>query len=86
MKKPSLFSSDANSGLIDIFFSEEEIVTLIELLVMTKQICSAASSNLDAITEAKAKEAFDDKVTAAGILLDKILMDSGPGIPHGDLH
>jgi len=86
MKKPTLFNSNCTDGMVDLYFSEEEIVSLVELLIMTKQICVNASNSLDSVTNKVEKTAFEDKIQAASSLLEKIISDSSPGVPQGDLN
>jgi len=85
MNKPSLFGSNSKDEMIELYFSEEEIVALIEMLTLTKEICAKACEDKDNL-DVDQRVAFQEKADCASMLLTKIISDASPGVPSGDLH
>lgn len=83
-KKDSLFMNEDGNGLIEIYFTEEELLELIGVLSLTKQICTTAAINSN--EEESAKNVLFDKAQLAADLIEKLMIDANPGAPKGDLH
>lgn len=83
-KKDSLFTNEDGNGLIEIFFTEDELMELISVLSLTKQICTAAALNSN--EEPSAKISLAHKAKLAADFIEKLVIDANPGAPKGDLH
>lgn len=86
MDKPSLFNSNCTDGVVELYFSEEEVLNLVELLTMTKEICENAAYGDNSTMSQDQKDVFREKAESATLLLEKIISDASPGVPRGDLH
>lgn len=87
MKKPSnpKFFSKEHNGFVELYFSSEDVISMLEVLAFTRKLCESLVSKNEDITE-DVKHMLMDKGLAAHSLEEKVRLDADPGKPIDRLH
>jgi non-ribosomal peptide synthetase component E (peptide arylation enzyme) len=87
MKKPRnpKFFAKEDRGFIELYFSSEEIASILEVLSFTRKLCESLVAKNDSMEE-DVRHMLMDKGLAAHTLQEKIQIDADPGKPVGPLH
>ena len=75
-----------NNGMIEIFFTPDELNSVINLLNFTSSICSELVKNQGGALTPEMINNFNAKKILASVMSEKLVLDADPGRPAGDLN
>lgn len=81
ISKPKLFNKE-NRGFLELYFSSEEIASLLEVLAFTSKMCQSIILSKEEMSDEMLRVISEKQLLAAS-LEEKILLDADPGAPNG---
>ena len=87
MKKPKnpKFFAKEDKGFVELYFSLEEVSSMIEVLSFTRKLCESLVAKNESMEE-DIRQVLIEKGLTAHALQEKIQIDADPGQPSGLLH
>ena len=86
MKRKERLLLNEDKGFVELLFSVDEIVSVLEILAFTRKLCNTMVSQPSESMSEDTKYMLQDKMLAASMLEEKIRADVDPGRPDGPLH
>ena len=86
MKRKERLLLNENKGFVELLFSVDEIISVLEILSFTRNLCNKMVSQPSESMSEDTKYMLQDKMLAAAMLEEKIRTDVDPGQPDGPLH
>lgn len=83
--KKKMFKRD-NRGFVEIYFTPDEVLSMLEILAFTKRMCNALLLQENPNASDDMKASLKDKSLISSMLEEKIKIDADPGKPDGPLH
>jgi len=79
VKRPTLFASESG-GFVEIYFTTEELASLIEITNFAQKIYESLSNN-NAELNINVSKRYKTKSVMASMLVEKLMMDGDPDRP-----
>lgn len=79
--KNKLFENEIH-GMIEIYFTPDELASTIDLLNFVKGMCSELLKNTQGTLTPEMVTKFSTTQLTAALLTEKLVLDSDPGRPH----
>jgi hypothetical protein len=86
MKKKKKLLLNEDKGFVELHFSVDEVINLLEILAFSRKLCNSLVANPPESMSDDTKYMLQDKMLSASLLEEKIRADVDPGRPEGPLH